>query len=185
SYARTMQAQRYMREQQEAQLRHGLQAKAAFMASEPFRKAFYLYATWQGGESAAKAMASMFEGTPLAAAGNTAAAAAAEFKNQQRNRMMAAQQATVELARYNYSTSAHAFWTSESAVAARWYTHDTSLGFPGEQLMGMHIVNGYLNQEAMMKAGVDETTKQVMGTGDQFMNWWQSRGMVPGGPARP
>ncbi len=66
---------------------------------------------------------------------------------QQRTQLQSYIAAYAALRRFEHSISAEASFASESAVAARYYSHDTAVDFPGNELMSLQTSSLYFNAE--------------------------------------
>ena len=87
------------------------------------------------------------------------------YKQRKINSMLSAISANAALAEYNHSAGPGGWWASESAVAAKYYSHDTATGYPGDKLFSAMLSRQYLNQEQITGARGDAVTEV---SGDLF-----------------
>ena len=77
------------------------------------------------------------------------------YMDRKKNAMMSAITARGQLAQYNHSAGPGGWWAAESAVAAKYYTHDTKSQYPGGAVFAAAMAREYINTEGPAAAKVD------------------------------
>ena len=94
---------------------------------------------------------------------------AGALQDRERNKILSSVKAYAMTKAYEQSVGPLGFWSSESAVASRWYTHDTARSFPGQAILSAELTKGYLNVESIASGGLDQVAKGLLsGVGSLF-----------------
>lgn len=182
SYHRSLQAQGYVKDQRMAEFREVAQALNDLTNSDKFSGDLAEYVKTYAGKEGLDALKKALEEkkTEIGKLGgrttDVIATLADALRTQKKNQVLEGLRAYALDREYKYSTGEHAFWSSESAVAARWYTHDTAIqSYPGQAMIRSRIAQDYMNLEGVGKKAADNLTDQISDTGFG----------VAGGLARP
>jgi hypothetical protein len=168
TYARSLQAQSYAARLQWQKTQLGMQAaKAAANSPEAqqLQRDMAMLSAAIGALNSKTAQAGLNRlaknfgqgGKDLAEAARAGTDGFKEYLEQQRQNKLNQQNSLIETAAanamYDYTNSASGYWASESAVAAKYFSHDMSDSYPERQNF-----NQFLNQRAYDKDAIVEAT---------------------------
>lgn len=183
SFARALQGQTYVGNQRRQEAAVGAKALENFKKSGWYRdnksRVLRIAAIRGGGDGAKKALASLMSdkgdaevknilkgtvGKVGSALAEGQLEALAAYQGRLSLSMTTSLDAYAKLQVHQHSAGPGGWWAAESAVASKYYSHDTATKYPGGAIVKAMLARQYINQEKLAKANYDPLF-QLIGDG--------------------
>ncbi len=146
-----------------------LAAFKGFLAEHSAAKAFQMTAEKFGGRNKLSASVIAAAGLAGVIGKGTARSVADARMGMLKNEHSALIESSAATAMYNYTNSSEGYRASESAVAARYFSHDMSDSYPGKEQMNLHMSQQSFDANKMVSGAINEATAAVRGALRSFL----------------